>query len=294
MVGLRWPRKEKGIEALLGSAQTEDAVRRDGAATLRDLLVPYERVSHEDDPAVKARRKLEQDLEVARTGLCQATMNLTAVPTTEEFWRLRLELEGTLSLPDTVVGHCLPVSLTANQSSDLSPLLTGRELAFSVVPTHCLTRFIGFHLTASAQGETLRTAFVLKLSATGFPEDRDSHVLRAIVQNREGFLRILLLILMDEDTGPGTLAVLGQPSAGSTSQFLEALGIPLFEELVRAPSRHPDKIARICQLLDELTDHGKNPEIVPADFRELWQVFEDHGARGQGVTAGEHRPPSWR
>jgi hypothetical protein len=123
---------------------------------------------------------------------------------------------------------------------------------------------------------------VLKIRATGFPEDRDSHVLRAIVQNREGFLRILLLILMDEETGPGTLATLGEAGSGTTAQFLEALGIPLFEELVRASSRHPEKITRISELLDELTDNGKNPDIVPDDFRSLWRVFAEHSVRQKG------------
>ncbi|MBT4822228.1 MAG: hypothetical protein HON70_41355 [Lentisphaerae bacterium] len=282
MVGLRWPRKQKGIEALLGEPQPEDTARRNGAATLADLLVPYERVVREEDAASVTRRRLEQDLDTARTSLCQADLRLTAVPEADGFWLLRMPLTGVFPLPKTTEAHCLPVSLNANESRELSSLPVTHELTFSAVPTHCLTRFIGFHLTAAADGETMGTAFVLKLPATGFPEDRDSHVLRAIVQNREGFLRILMLILMDEETGPGTLATMGEPGSGTTAQFLEALGIPLFEELVRASSRHPDKIARISELLDELTDNGKAPEIVPADFRELWQVFAEHDALRKG------------
>jgi hypothetical protein len=75
---------------------------------------------------------------------------------------------------------------------------------------------------------------------------------------------------------------MGESGTAGTGQFLEALGIPVFEELVRASSRHPDKIARITELLDELTNHGEAREIVPADFREMWQVFADHGARLRG------------
>jgi len=244
--------------------------------------VPYERILREEDPAAVARRNLEQDLDAARAGLCQAELKLTAVPGADGLWELQLRLTSDLSLPGTVVGHCLPVSLSHNEALELSTLHTDHGMVFSIVPAHCLTRFVGFHLTATTEGQTMRTAFVLKLPATGFPEDRDSHVLRAIVQNREGFLRILLLILMDEETGPGTLATMGETGCGSTGQFLEALGIPLFEELVRASSRHPDKITRISELLDELTDHGRKTDIVPADFRELWQVFADYSARRRG------------
>ena len=281
MVGLRWPRKQKGIEVLLGEPQPEETARRSGAATLADLLVPYERVPREEDPASAARRRLERDLDGARKSICQAMLELNALSRGDGAFDLRLVLEGDLSLPETVQGRCLPVLLGAQESRPLSQLQSDHELVFPAVPIHCLTRFAGFHLEASAQGETMRTAFVLKLPATGFPEDRDSYVLRAIVRNREGFLRILMLILLDEETGPATLATMGDPGSGSTGQFLEALGIPLFEELVRASSRHPDKITRISELLDELTDHGKTSEIVPADFRELWRVFAAHAAKMQ-------------
>lgn len=281
MVGLRWLCKQKGIEALLGVRQPEDTTRRSGVGTLADLLVPYERASQQDDPAVAIRRRLEQDLDDARTRLCQAELGLTAIPATDGFWEMRLGLAEALCLPRAVTGRCFPVSLSASESNEISLLLTSHELVFPAVPTHCLTRFVGFHLMATADGETMGTAFVLKVPASGFPEDRDSHVLRAIVQNREGFLRILLLILMNEDVSPDALATMGESGAAGTGQFLEALGIPVFEELVRASSRHPGKIARITELLDELTNHGEEPEIVPADFREMWQVFADYGARRQ-------------
>jgi hypothetical protein len=282
LVGLRWPRKQKGIETLLGEPQPEDTARRHGAATLADLLVPYERVSREEDAASATRRRLEQELESARASLCAADLSLSAVAGPSGYWELHLNLADDLLLPETTEGCCLPVSFDAHESRELAALVDSKDVTFSGVPTHCLTRFIGFHLTASSEGETVRTAFVLKIRATGFPEDRDSHVLRAIVQNREGFLRILLLILMDEETGPGTLATLGEPGSGTTAQFLEALGIPLFEELVRASSRHPAKITRISELLDELTDNGKTPEIVPEDFRTLWRVFAEHSVQRKG------------
>jgi hypothetical protein len=282
MVGLRWARKQKGIEALLGERQPEDANPHNGAGTLADLLVPYERSSQEEDPSVATRRRLEQDLDDARTCLCEAELGLTAIPGTDGFWEMWLRLAGPLCLPEAVTGRCFPVSLNASESNELPLLLTSHELVFPAVPTHCLTRFVGFQLKATADGQTMGTAFVLKVPASGFPEDRDSHVLRAIVRNREGFLRILLLILMNEDVGPDVLATMGESGSAGAGQFLEALGIPMFEELVRASRRHPDKIARITELLEELTNHGEEPEIVPADFREMWQVFADYRARLRG------------
>lgn len=281
MVGLRWPRKHKGIETLLGEPQDTGTARRHGAATLADLLVPYERVSHEEDPAAATRRLLEDDLESARDILCKADLSLSAVAGSSGYWQLDLHLADCIRLPESITGHCLPVSIDSHESRNIATLIASGNVTFTSVPTHCLTCFTGFHLVATSGSETLRTAFVLKLRATGFPEDRDSHVLRAIVQNRKGFLRILMLILMDQEIPSGAFATLGKRGSGTPAQFLEAFGIPLFEELVRATSRNPGKIKRISELIDELTDNGTNLEIVPDDFRNLWRVFVEHSLAQQ-------------
>lgn len=282
MVGLRWPVKRNAIEALLGAAQPEDNARHNGAATLADLLVPYERVDHEEDAGLVTRRRLEEDLDAARKSICLANLTLTAGAEAAGHWDLRFQLAGGVALPESVRCRCLPVSLGEQDACDLSGVIKNREYVFRCVPTHGLTRFIGFSIVAQAEGETVKTSFVLKLSATGFPEDRDGHILRAIVQNREGFLRILMLILMDDEASPVVLAKTGEPGTAGNMSFIEAFGIPLFEELVQASSRHPDKIARISELLEELACHGNSPDIVPADFKELWKVFSEYGAMRNG------------
>ncbi|MDD5706077.1 MAG: phospholipase D family protein [Kiritimatiellae bacterium] len=282
MVGLRWLCKQKGIEVLLGSAQDENSVRKHGAASLADLIVPYERDWREEDPVAATRRRLDDELEAARQSLCQAVLQLEASPQASGFWEARLRVVGNPSLPSTITGDCWLVSMGSNNSKPVNSLLAGSDAVFQSVTTQCLTRFVAFRLEASAEEQTVRSGFVLKVHAMGFPEDRDRHILRAIVQNREGFLRLLLLILMNEDTEPGALGNVRQDARGESGRFIEALGLPLFEELVRASSRDPKKIGRISGLLDELTDHGRNQGIVPDDFRELWQVFADYGARRQG------------
>jgi hypothetical protein len=49
---------------------------------------------------------------------------------------------------------------------------------------------------------------------------------------------------------------------------------PLLEELVRAYSRQPAKIARIARLVSELEQSEKGEELLPEDFRQVWAVLE--------------------
>ena len=46
------------------------------------------------------------------------------------------------------------------------------------------------------------------------------------------------------------------------------------EEMVRAYSRHPDRLRDISGLIRELSSRGDASEIVPERFLKLWEVFE--------------------
>jgi hypothetical protein len=49
--------------------------------------------------------------------------------------------------------------------------------------------------------------------------------------------------------------------------------MPLFEELVRAYSRNPEKIERISELISDLSKTEEGRKILPNDFLRLWTAF---------------------
>jgi hypothetical protein len=113
------------------------------------------------------------------------------------------------------------------------------------------------------------------------PEGRDAAVLRTIVANREGFLRYLLLLLQDMDNLPsvGDLisAIGGKWNAGDSLD-----GLPLLEELTRAYSRNPDRLDSVRNLVKQLNETSEGHDIIPAEFMDLWRVFDSilqEGAR---------------
>jgi len=47
----------------------------------------------------------------------------------------------------------------------------------------------------------------------------------------------------------------------------------LFEEMVRAFSRAPEKIDRIEKLINNIKEMEQYEEILPEGFDDIWQVF---------------------
>ena len=168
------------------------------------------------------------------------------------------------------------VATTASHGNELVVAANGKAKAAIVVSAvESVTSLIAFELDA---GEGERLAFVLNLPIEGLPDERDRAVLRAIVRNKAGFLRYLLLILAAD--GQMSQSLLDQMVAGTQdssatppeSRLTDQ--IPLFEELVRAFSREPERIRRIGRIIRELTAEEGGEDLLPAGFATLWQTFE--------------------
>ena len=50
--------------------------------------------------------------------------------------------------------------------------------------------------------------------------------------------------------------------------------MPLFEELIRAYSRYPEKIKRIADLVDDLSNTEEGKKVLPDEFKRLWKAFQ--------------------
>ena len=122
-----------------------------------------------------------------------------------------------------------------------------------------------------------RLAFVLNLPIEGLPDDRDRAILRTIIHNKASFMRYLLLLLaMDGRSQPPLepeILTGGKEGAAALQTFMDQ--VPLFEELVRAFSREPERIRKIGRIIKELIADEGGEDLLPNDFMELWQTFEE-------------------
>ena len=95
------------------------------------------------------------------------------------------------------------------------------------------------------------------------------------MNNREGFLRYILLLLGDYTGGflnKGGLFNTGNGFGSWTEGFTN--GVPILEELARAFSRSPDKLKDVKAVVNRLMRDEDSKSIVPKEFIELWNVFE--------------------
>ena len=274
MVRLAGTASKIGIDKFLGMAEDEQDIKREGPASFLGMLRPYRRPAA-ITPTDPVEKKLEDILKAAWEGFSRMKGKLSAQSTVDEQYILRLVLSGPLNFQGEISGSCYPITLRKNSAHDLQPLLEGKEIEFAGIPAASLTGFIAFKIIARLQGKSASEDFVLKFPAEGFPEDRDSRILRSIINDPEQFLKYLLFLLSERDR-PGSAEDMfeGLRKRGKeqgNSQF--SWRLPLFEELVRAFSREPEKIEQIASLVKDFQTNLDARQIIPEEFLKIWDAF---------------------
>ncbi len=238
-----------------------------GDAGLGPVLTPYVR----SDPAESAEelqaRKLLEDL---RARLVGADLCLRCAHT-EAGWRLDLHGVGAVERHGATV-RVWPLSLKDEHAIDVSSIDGSSPLLLGIVAKQDLTSFIGFALLLGEH----ELSFALDLRTQGFPDDRDLEILRAALRNKDGFVRYLLLLLGDwESGGSGTDEDEHKKwrSAWRSGAFDS---VPLFELLSRAFAHDPQRLIQVAKVIARLTMEGEDAhdEIVPPEFLEMWKSFE--------------------
>jgi hypothetical protein len=119
----------------------------------------------------------------------------------------------------------------------------------------------------ASEPETIQ--FVLNLPIEGIPEGRKERLLRSVLRDPEGVVRFIgFLLAAEEDAAPGPALL--QP-AGATADRAARTGSPaLFEQLVRALHRSPDRIDAVQRFVDDLKKDPDGKSILPPGFDLIW------------------------
>lgn len=223
------------------------------------LLVPYARTEPDDQ-----QLELQQmrQLEAVRDQLCSAGLALRC-EAVDGGWAVQLAGLDKVDLGG-VSGWTWPATVTKEAAIAMSgqpPLLH-----LGIFAAQDISAFTGFRLTV---GKTPLT-FALSLPLLGAPADRDMEMLRAVLRNRDGFVRYLLLLLGDWEPGGG---IGGGGGGGSGGKAKDAP--PLFEMMARAYARDPDRLAHIAQVVARLRQEGDHDGdvMLSTEFLEIWQNF---------------------
>jgi hypothetical protein len=153
--------------------------------------------------------------------------------------------------------------------------LTAGSLRFAGLSLASLTGFVAFVLRAEKKGRKASVGFVLNLPISGMPAHREQRVLQEIISDPTRFIRYLLLILAEDEQALGPDFDPQEVGGGESWRCLS--GVPLLEEMVRAFSRHPEKIVRIQKLMNDLKGSAEGNAVLPAGFDDLWRAFQAAG-----------------
>jgi hypothetical protein len=248
-----------GIETLLG---------KNG---LGHMLAEYsqpDELAPGDDEEACARKALEK----ARDFLAHAELKLTC-ERDGDAWRLSLVSTEPLSLSGISAFKAWPITVSEDRATDIFGLIQSGFAEIGRYAPESVTGLVAFEFVSKIRKLSLR--MVLNIPVEGLPENRDDVIFKLILNNREGFLRYLFLLL-GEYTG-GFLNKKGFFNTGNGSgSWAEGFWheVPILEELARAFSRSPDKLKDVQAVVNRLMRDEESKSIVPKEFIELWDVFE--------------------
>lgn len=119
--------------------------------------------------------------------------------------------------------------------------------------------------------------FVLKIEIANLPESRNTKIFRDIISNTANFFKYIRFLLAenywDEQLSFGDEN--GKHFEGTTVEFYFSEE-PIYENLLKAISREPEKLKEIKKVMEKLSDEeNKESPIIPDDFKDLWNIFDE-------------------
>lgn len=257
-----------GKKSLVGSI--DKFLGRNG---LGDLLSEYsspEEPLPESDDKKDAKRKLEQ---CARE-LAKSEIKVVCRPD-ENSWSVELSFTETPVLRELARLRAWPITVSSDRAAEIVFTGSSGNVLLGRYSIESITGLIAFELTGKIRGTSLK--LVLNLPVEGVSSrEREDAIFRLVLDNQDGFLKYLLLLLGEE--AGNLFSQPGNPFGGNgRGAWMKALGenAPILEELTRCFSRHPEKLKDIKSVVERLRIEDQEKPVIPAAFLGLWKVFEE-------------------
>lgn len=163
-----------------------------------------------------------------------------------------------------------PLNYTEQIPADIGKL---NRLAFENIRETEISRFVIFAIN---NGEEPLRSFVLRYEIDGIPATRNDAIFKSIVSNSDQFFEYLRFLLADEIFKSDLLSLppkRKQPSQGN-DEFLWHANLPIFESIVEAVSRYPDRLKAVDGVIQRLKTTGPGEQaLIPPEFLDFWEVF---------------------
>lgn len=262
LVELEGPRYRCGIVALLGKEGGPNPV-------FRSLLEEY-RPSNEEPRALSEDEQLDLSLDEQRrlVGGLRFTAQVTELGDDE----YRIDLigrparDGQWGQVESLGLRCRPLS-TPGAATTLRAENGALVASFPRLSFEGLTSFFVLTAEATIGRSTRELDFVVNAQLLGAPLDRRQRILALLLTNPQELLQFLLLLL----GGIGDAAFLVAGKGGKAWGDGRMFGSPsLFEPMIRALARDPERLDEIAGLIHELSKTDEGRRLLPDGWESVW------------------------
>ena len=219
---------------------------------LGELLTEYQALGADETVPPEKHGLLEK----CRERVLEADLRLQ-FQSIGEAWRPVLTVQKELLVEEAIQLRAWPVTLHRDQAVAFGSLQSGEPVFLPEMAASSLTGFIAFEMVTGEE----KDCFVLNLPMENLPRERDFAIVRMVIQNREGFLRYLLMLLGGQESAAFT------PGAGGDfDRWLKHSGggdLMLLETLVATLSRSPEKLRQADVFVQRLLESGESEGLIP-------------------------------
>lgn len=235
------------------------------------LFTPY---NCEARVSVEEQKKIDIEIRKIKYDLTQLSIKGNAVLIEGgAAYDLTINIDASkLSLPKGFEVKVKPLPENQRVGSVINPGEENNIVNFGGYAETALSIFLVFEI---AKDGNVYSQFLLPMEIE-LPNSRLNKIFSAIIDSREKFLKYLTFLLSGDITGiipPSDQSDSDKPSDNNGDSFS---GIPVYEKLLIASSRYPEKLKSIDALIQRLKDETIELEepIISAEFESFWNVFQ--------------------
>lgn len=207
---------------------------------------------------------------------------------TTEIKGFPLQTDGTITYNLRIEVDCTTLTLPEGYAVFVRPLPEDKENPERLNPAsiNVIERFGGYSeirlspfLVFSIQFNDLVISEFLLTMDIELPKGRLNRIFSSIIDSRDKFMKYLSFLLTGEETALINEKMDGHQGSGSNNNnnFSSLDGGSVYEKLLLASSRQPEKIKSIDNLIQKLQaeiDEPDNP-IITEEFASFWSTFKE-------------------
>ena len=147
------------------------------------------------------------------------------------------------------------------------------DLLFQNLSETELSKFLVVRISYKDETDT---SFLMKMQVK-LPEGRKGKILKSLISSRDNFFKYLNFLLLENPyLEDNTLGREGKNNGNGNAVSGSNTDLPIFEHLLIAASRNPQKLKAVDRLVQRLKDDDQDDtaKIVPDEFYDFWNVFK--------------------